>query len=235
MKIVKIEKKNLVDEVYAQMYNMILSGTWQEGEKLPSESLLANQFNVSRVVVREALQILRTQKYIITRHGSGSYISNPHNYLLSEDNGNSSIRLKEVDFQQLVEFRNCIEVRSLELAAIHATESDFDRIRSALQGMGNSMDSLLNYSEADFQFHYSLVLASHNVFFVQAMNGCREKILSCFCELNKLKDCRPWGYQSHAKVAQYLFERNAKAAVAALQNIGEYNELRYADFFIKEV
>ena len=233
MQIVRIEKKNLVDEVYAQMYNMILSGTWQEGEKLPSENLLANQFNVSRVVVREALQILRTQKYVITRHGSGSYISNPHNYVRAGDN-EDEIHLSEREFQEMVEFRDCLESRALELADRFANEADFDRINSALEGMKNSLDNLAAYSEADFQLHYSLALASHNAFFIQAMEGCREKLLGCLCELNKLKDCRPWGYQSHLKVAQCLFKHDVKGAVAALQNIGEYNELRYEEFLTKE-
>lgn len=230
MQIEKIEKRNLVEEVYSRMYAMILSGSWKEGERLPSENLLARQFNVSRVVIREALQILRAQKYVITRQGSGSYISNPKNYSLLNGEENA-IHLSRSEFEEMVEFRECIEFRAIECFPERATEQDKERVRLALQGMKESFDNISAYTEADFQFHYSIVLASHNTFMIQSMDTCRERIYGCLYEMNKLNDSQAWGYEKHLRVAEYLFAGKVKAAIAELNSLSEYNKLRYADFF----
>ena len=80
MEVVKIEKVNLVEAVYQQLREMILSGKVSEGTKLESENKLAESFSVSRVVIREALQKLRGEKLIVTRQGVGTYVANPSNF-----------------------------------------------------------------------------------------------------------------------------------------------------------
>lgn len=54
----------------------ILAGEWQPGEKIPSESELAERYRVSRVTLRTALKSLESQGLIDIRHGSGAYVSN---------------------------------------------------------------------------------------------------------------------------------------------------------------
>ena len=76
----KIKKINYVNEVYDQLNAMIMGGTISEGMKIPSEMMLAREMNVSRPVVREALQRLRAEHKIITYQGMGSFCANPLNY-----------------------------------------------------------------------------------------------------------------------------------------------------------
>lgn len=53
----------------------ILAGLWNTGEVLPSERILADTLDVSRVTVRKALDSLHLQGMIERRHGAGNYIS----------------------------------------------------------------------------------------------------------------------------------------------------------------
>lgn len=53
----------------------ILAGLWNTGDVLPSERVLAEALNVSRVTVRKALDSLHSQGMIERRHGAGNYIS----------------------------------------------------------------------------------------------------------------------------------------------------------------
>ena len=48
----KIVKSNLVNEVYSQLLNMLASGEYPEGSKLPSETQLSEQLGVSRNTIR---------------------------------------------------------------------------------------------------------------------------------------------------------------------------------------
>jgi GntR family transcriptional regulator len=52
----------------------ILSSGFARGEKLPSESDLVRRFDVSRVTVRQALEALRAEGIIESRHGKGWFL-----------------------------------------------------------------------------------------------------------------------------------------------------------------
>ena len=49
----------LVDDISREILNWIFDGHYQEGQRLPSERALAQQFGASRVAVREALRRMK--------------------------------------------------------------------------------------------------------------------------------------------------------------------------------
>jgi len=61
----------------AQFYlrDLIQSGTYQPGQKLPPEGVFAEQLGISRPTLREALYKLEIEGLIIRKHGVGTYIS----------------------------------------------------------------------------------------------------------------------------------------------------------------
>jgi GntR family transcriptional regulator len=60
-----------------RLRNEILAGRWKLGEQLPTESQLVEDSQVSRATVRQALSILEHEGFLVTRHGSGRYVSRP--------------------------------------------------------------------------------------------------------------------------------------------------------------
>ena len=124
MDFVKIEKVNLVDAVCQQLRDMIVSGKFPEGTKLESENKLAESFSVSRVVIREALQQLRSEKLIVTRQGVGTYVANPTNFTINTQ----SIDLTEEMYRDFLHFRESVEYSAVSLSKAAATESDFDEL-----------------------------------------------------------------------------------------------------------
>lgn len=75
----EVKRDYQVDEVprYVEIYNLLLDYIMKApaGSKLPTEEVLAKQFNISRNTLRQALQILQEDKVIYKRRGSGNYIS----------------------------------------------------------------------------------------------------------------------------------------------------------------
>ena len=71
-----IEKNNLVEEAYNQIINMIATGEWDEGSKLPSENTLCEILGVSRNTVRQALNRITALGIIETRQGYGYQVRN---------------------------------------------------------------------------------------------------------------------------------------------------------------
>lgn len=73
-----IDKSSAIP-LYLQLVDIILeqikSGTYNEGEKIPSERELSETFNISRATVRQALSELEKQKDIYKIHGKGNFVS----------------------------------------------------------------------------------------------------------------------------------------------------------------
>ncbi|MBB1070488.1 GntR family transcriptional regulator [Limosilactobacillus sp. RRLNB_1_1] len=66
--------------VYIQIHNQlrknIEDGKWKVGEKIPAERELANDFSVSRMTLRQAIQALVDEGILERRVGSGTFVAN---------------------------------------------------------------------------------------------------------------------------------------------------------------
>ena len=57
-----------------KLANGISSGFWQPDEALPSERVLSETLEISRVTARKAIDMLCERGLLNRRHGSGTYI-----------------------------------------------------------------------------------------------------------------------------------------------------------------
>lgn len=69
--LVPSESRRVADALRAA----ILSGELPDGAKLPSQAELAREYRVTLDVARQAIVALRSERLIVTRHGSGSFVS----------------------------------------------------------------------------------------------------------------------------------------------------------------
>lgn len=229
MQLSRLERYNLVDEVYSQIKKMILSGEWKEGDKIPSENQLCGIMNVSRVVVREALQRLRNEMMIVTYQGMGTFVANPRNYMKADNMKSAPItELSREEFDNIMEFRECLETYAVERSVKTATDSDLKLIKDAANEMENCEDDIEKFNEADYRFHMSIISSSHNDMMVRAMESGREQIMYCLNKMNRLNDSRPYAVDLHHKIAECICNRDAKQAIRLLKSNGEYNTARMA-------
>ena len=124
-----VGKVNFVDAVYEKLDELLRSGCLPEGAKLPSENELCRQYAVSRVVVREALQKLRSEKRIVTRQGMGTFVANPKNFIPPD----REILLTEQSYADFLDFREAVEFSAIRLTKTRATPEDFRKIERRAQ------------------------------------------------------------------------------------------------------
>jgi len=63
--------------IYEALLGEIQSGVYKPGERLPSEAVLCERFQASRITVAKAFQTLQREQLVIRRPGSGSYVQQP--------------------------------------------------------------------------------------------------------------------------------------------------------------
>lgn len=74
-------KTAVAEPAYLKIKNFVLSqiqnGVWQEGDLIPTEMALCEQFQVSRMTVNRALRELTADQLLIRIKGSGTYVAQP--------------------------------------------------------------------------------------------------------------------------------------------------------------
>lgn len=67
-------KAPLYYRVYRALRNKIEVGDYEKGDLLPTESELQTLFNVSRITIRKAMEMLANEGFVITRQGKGTEV-----------------------------------------------------------------------------------------------------------------------------------------------------------------
>lgn len=155
-------RTRLSDIVSRQLQELIASGKLLPGEKLPPERDLAESFNVSRTVVREAIQSLTGKGLLEVSAGSGATISIPETSMISNSLGLiMQMRGRKDLHQQLFEVRRLLEVEVAGLAAERRNDEDLARLEEVFASM-EQCDDVELYAAQDVAFHEMLAQATHN-------------------------------------------------------------------------
>lgn len=157
----------------------IASGEFPPGALLPSETVLEQEFNVSRTVVREAIKILSAKGIVTVRQRHGTHV-NPRQQWMWMDgeligwlaNGKAA----KSDLLAFAEARQIIEPGAAALAALRATSKQRVQITEAFHrmkaGYAIPQDAIL----ADKEFHLAILDATHNPV-LQSLRQTIESIL----------------------------------------------------------
>ncbi|MGM7448681.1 MULTISPECIES: pyruvate dehydrogenase complex transcriptional repressor PdhR [Idiomarina] len=169
-----IKQTKLSDTIVAHLEQMIVDGRLSAGQKLPAERQLAQQFNVSRPSLREAIQKLEAKGVVERRQGGGTYVVNSINEQLTEPLFELLAKHPESQFD-LLEFRHALEGISSFYAALRGTEADLDRISESIKDLENSRaNSIDDQVNAIVEFYHRIAEASHNVILLHVIHGMQE-------------------------------------------------------------
>ncbi|MFD1214667.1 FadR/GntR family transcriptional regulator [Arthrobacter sp. GCM10027362] len=149
----------LARQVADQMKQLISSGGWPVGEKIPGENELSSQLGISRNSVREALRSLVHTGLLEARPGDGTYVR-----AASELGVTLHRRVGAGDPEEAYEVRSMLEQRGAGLAARRAAPAQIAAMRATLRRRDAARDSgdEAAYVAEDLAFHQAVVEASGN-------------------------------------------------------------------------
>ena len=68
----------MYEQIFNEMKRLILTKTYQVGDKVPSEKELAEEYGVSRITSKKALDLLSAEGVIVRKPGRGSFVADPN-------------------------------------------------------------------------------------------------------------------------------------------------------------
>ena len=167
MKIDPSSPTDLSVQIADAIRDAIVSGDLIVDERLPSESELADQFNVSRPTVREALKRLGAQSLIRTQRGAtGGAFVNRLSYTDAYDQQVTTatllLSMNAVSFETACEARYALERACAPLSAQRRTSDHIATMRTEIfrQGQPGLTDEA--FCASDVAFHRALVDGAGN-------------------------------------------------------------------------
>ena len=157
----KVDGLNVQKAIISKIRDLINNKNLEPGDKLPSERMLSEKFEVTRSVVREAIQKLEFYGLLNSIPQSGTFVANIGVIAMTgmiED----ILRLEDSDFKSLVETRILLELKTVRLAAIRRTEEDLDKIKRALDAYTQKVLEGEDAVQEDLLFHLAIANASGN-------------------------------------------------------------------------
>ena len=147
------QARGVTDHAIETMRELIASGEWGPGARLPSENDLAAQLGCSRSSLREAVRALSLSRVLEVRQGDGTYVGSLDPGELLEPTLSATYLLQGRTVLELFQVRRMLEPEAAALAALRPDHGMLQALRRELDRMveaGGRVDELV---EADGAFH----------------------------------------------------------------------------------
>jgi len=206
-------EQRLYHKVANKILELIDSGVFPPGSRLPGERDLAEKFGVSRVAVREAEISLQAQGRLEIKVGSGAYVLDGSSMLV---NG-----LPRVGPFELTEARALFEAESAALAAPIISDEAIEELEKYIAIMSGKEKSDMTPDEADAAFHNAIARSTNNhaiMFVIDSMWQMRteaaqlQKVYRNVCDKDSSHR-----EDEHQAILDALKKRDSSAARSAMR------------------
>ena len=163
----------LADRAYTGIVQIINDDHLEVGDRLPSESRLAEMFGMSRTIVREALVRLASDGITEARRGAGSYVKRRPSERLG-------VHMPLADLAATLgtyEVRFVLEAETARLAAQRRSEEQLAEIEARLGALRDALLSSGPAHDEDWLLHRAIVEATANSAFVSIFDHLNAEVL----------------------------------------------------------
>lgn len=201
-------EQRLYERVVDKVLELISSGAWKPGYRLPPERELSEAFGVSRTVVREAVKALEARGVFESVTGSGVSVRRADMNIVSQSLQTYMQLANRDDFEiRLNEVRRVLEVEMVALAAVRRTPEQLATLRQICQQMRAKGNTAKQMAELDFSLHVTLAEATQNDLF---------KVLLAPL-INQLRHHIILTWEDFPRPVEQVFDQH-EAIVAAVEN-----------------
>ncbi len=154
------------DMIVNDILSKVVNRVYPAGQQLPIEADLCEEYNASRVTIRESLKKLQAMGVVSIKQGKGSYVKEVGLGYFMKPMFNL-INFDAFDVTSIYDARLYIEIGTCRLAALNRTAEDLEALESRLNAIGHYVgiegeEGIRQLREADKAFHIQVASAAHN-------------------------------------------------------------------------
>ncbi|MPL67984.1 HTH-type transcriptional repressor RspR [bioreactor metagenome] len=189
------------EKAYNELKNAIINQAIKPGETL-NERTLANDLGISRTPIREALQLLESEGWVVTEPCKGTWVK--------------EITLE--DIEEVFQMRLALEPFAVGLAVHQITEDD----QKALHDLYEKQILLchnvrpLEFTDMDMKFHMYLTGLSKNRRMSQSISSLMDIMNMYIIRTIKNETRYAIAAEEHATIIKALFEKDVASAQQAV-------------------
>jgi DNA-binding FadR family transcriptional regulator len=215
-------KRNLREQLVEQIGGDIVQGRLLPGQPLPNEEELLARYEVSRTVLREALNVLSGKGLLDAKPRRGTIVR-PRSEWSQLDPAilgwrDDSAEPVGENADHLMELRRIIEPAAAELAAGRGTAEDHAAIAKAYDAMVAAGNDVQAFVDADVTFHVACLTAARNEFLLPVTHAIRVSLIASMRITNRdSEQNRTVTLPLHKAISDAILARDAPAARLAMQ------------------
>lgn len=208
-----IKSIKISERIALQVKNAILRGTMKPGDRLPPERELGEQFQASRISVREALKTLEASGLLTIKPGSGVFVAEVDSRPLS-NSLSSLLRIQKASINELTEARIILEPSIAQLAAQRITPEEIQRLERNIEETKKVIHANRPAYQPNIEFHSLLAESTHNPVIALMMRPLfdvlKEMNLEMEGSLQRRIDISKGAIVYHQRILRALKEKDEK-------------------------
>lgn len=205
------------DSTVQQIRNLIRSGRLKPGDQLPGQRELCKLLGIGRSSLREAYRTLQALGVLESVPGKGTFVRAPS---LAHFGSSLSLWLSEHQDQvlEILEVRSAIESKTIELAALRASEAHISALEACLADMTVAVNSgsSAELASLDAQFHELIGQAAQNDLLLKLSDSLADVILPSRTAIFELAGRPLRSLEEHQRMLRAIKRHQAGAAVDAM-------------------
>jgi DNA-binding FadR family transcriptional regulator len=197
------------------MTRLITEAEWPPGTMLPPEGELAQQFGVSRTVIREGVRVLASRGMLEVKQGRGTVVTDlaawnvaqPLALLVKTDRGS---------LLNWLEVRTILEKECAALAAQRRTDDDVVTLQHALADVEQGFEDPVTFVAADSALHLAIARATHNPALARLLEPVVQPLRERLQSTALLPAAREHATQEHRLVVEQILAGDSEGARIAM-------------------
>ena len=203
-------------EITLRLLREFVAGTFEPGTRLPTERTMAEEFGVSRNVMREALKRLEALGLVTIRQGAGIFLEDVQMtaglelldvFFYREDG-----TINEDILEDIYEAREALTRVVVRSVAIHRNQEEVDRLKELMRRRRESLHDPGRLTSINLEWFRVLAGATHNIVFNLIFNTMSRYYLGLQEHLRWESLDRERTQISFERLVEAIEERNADLA-----------------------
>lgn len=213
MRVKPIQKASATTKVFEALHEMIATGRFRRGEKLPPQEELAGQLGVSRNTLREAVNQLSAMGFLKSRQGVGTVVEPPQPGGYLSDLGGQFL-LDTLSVREFIEARICIERNAVRLAVERSTQGDLRRLRAILEEQRKALKKgdTTEFTRQDASFHLEVTQICGNRVLLKFLQTIQDMLHRFIGEVARLPGAMDDALRFHSRMTDAMASKDPDLA-----------------------